>query len=83
MTTNQKSIIELLFKGCFVAAHNNRYRVLNANRHPEIAFTTKTAKKILPLLRKKKDGSMVIDLRQVRSMNGNTWVKQHYKETKQ
>lgn len=77
MTDNQKNIIEKLFAGSFIAAHNGRYRVLDKARNPQLAFTTKTYKGIEKLLRKEK-GLLVIDLRAVRGCRRNTWVKQYY-----
>jgi hypothetical protein len=79
MTSNQKYIIELLFSGSFITQHNGRYRLLDKACNPQLAFTEKTITGFKNLLRKQK-GVQVINLKAVRAMRDNCWVKQLYKQ---
>lgn len=79
MTNNQKYIINNLLTGSFITIQKGRYRMLDKLRNPQRSFTDKTFKGIKKLLRKDKQGLLVIDLRIVRAMSGNTWVKKLYK----
>jgi len=81
-TDFQKEIIKELFRGGSVAkCRLDAWRLRDENTNPLKTFTESTWRCIKRVCRAdKKRGCWVIDKKEVRSLNGNHWVKKYYKE---
>lgn len=81
MTNAQKNIILKLLQGHNITINSGqRYRVRDANHNPVQKLSPRTMRNIKHFLRQEKSGLLVIDKRKIRSLHGNSWVKQKYKE---
>ena len=82
MTHLQKDIIEMLFKGCSIAAYGNGYRLRDSAHNPVCRFSYKTFRPLKRYLRRSKPGLWLLDKRTVRASHGSSWIKKYYNQLK-
>lgn len=77
MTENQKFAIIKLLEGATITGLEITGVVMK-NKDKEYVITERIFKKLLPILRHKKQCGWVIDLRKVRRMHGLNFIKRQY-----
>lgn len=80
MTDLQRYIMLHLLNGGNITQVSGQYRLRDYSCHPLRKFSNSTMKRIKPFLRKdrKFPGLFVLDLRKVRSLRRNHYIKQQY-----
>lgn len=76
-TNYQREIFIQLFAGCIMGKYGNRYRLWDKRRNPLRRFSVSTFLQVKKYCREK-NGGWVIDVRKVRALRKNTWLKQYY-----
>lgn len=80
--TTQQIVLETLLNGGYISQLGKyRARVLDRKASPVRAINSRTLARIDRLLRRDpRRGYLVLDLREVRRLNGNSWIKKLYKQ---
>lgn len=81
MTKDDKQVVGKLLEGCRISALSpDCIRILDVSGNPVMKVTHTFFGELRPILRrKKKDLLFLIDLRKVRSLHGNSFIKKLYK----